>query len=47
MLNNKTYNGHNLDRIKLEYGSPNGCEIEVIGVQKISEHGRTSKRFDK
>jgi len=47
VLNNKMYNEHMLEGVASEYGKTNGCLVEIIKVQKISNHGFTSKRFEK
>ena len=45
-IKNTKYNSNLVSRLKDDYTKSNGCEIEFISVNPISEHGFTNYRFE-
>tara|TARA_R110002012_G_C11544740_1_gene601798 strand:+ start:425 stop:709 length:285 start_codon:yes stop_codon:yes gene_type:complete len=45
-IQNPKYNKNLLNRLKEGYTKINGCEIEFISVNPITEHGFTNYRFE-
>mgnify|MGYP007032519165 CR=1 FL=1 len=46
LVNDKMYNSYILGKLQRENKKTQGCEIEIIEVQPISQCGYTTKRFE-